>query len=148
MLACILCQIHTDEDSPYFCRTCKTVVCTLCIIEEHGEHDVAKIEVAYKQQQEVANDLKQIICDKAKHKRVVKADFEAVHSSIIRSCEQVCGLSSSKYLALFKKEFQKNVVVYDVIGLWCSNTACGSGMIQQMSLTFYFMSTDYKHTPH
>ena len=67
-------------------------MCTLCIIEDHGEHDVVITEVTYKQELEAASELKQSIHDKVTHQRVVKADLEAVHSSILKSCEQVCSL--------------------------------------------------------
>lgn len=92
ILTCIVYQIHKGEESRYFCRPCNAAVCTLCIIEDHGEHDVVITEVMYKQQMEAASELKQSIHDKATLQRVVKADLEAVHSSIHRSCEQVCSL--------------------------------------------------------
>ncbi|KAI0221556.1 hypothetical protein LSAT2_027126 [Lamellibrachia satsuma] len=86
-----MCKIHKYEDSGYFCQTCQTVACTMCIVEEHSDstqHDVAEVDVLYKQHMNAIRDLQETIVGKVKRQSSVKVVLEALQSRILESYHQ------------------------------------------------------------
>ena len=64
----------------------------MCIVEEHSDstqHDVAEVDVLYKQHMNAIRDLQETIVGKVKRQSSVKVVLEALQSRILESYHQV-----------------------------------------------------------
>jgi len=48
----LYCKKHTSERGNYFCLSCRTIVCTVCIVNEHADHKATEIATLLRQQQQ------------------------------------------------------------------------------------------------
>jgi B-box zinc finger len=55
------CKKHPAEQGKYYCRKCEHIVCTLCVVNDHGDHDVAEVTSVLRQQQTDVNNLRNVV---------------------------------------------------------------------------------------
>ena len=84
--------MRKENEHGYFCRTCQTVTCTLCVIEAHSEHSVEEADVLYNQNTEEIGDLQNTVEDMVKRQRDVKTKIETMHQQILQSYQQVSSI--------------------------------------------------------
>ena len=41
--AIMFCKQHSNENVKYYCQTCSTAVCTLCVLDKHSDHDTGEL---------------------------------------------------------------------------------------------------------
>ena len=72
----------------YFCRTCETVICTLCIINQHEGHNVMEIQNMFRRHQEDITNLQKTIEAKLKALRDKGLELERLRSLNLKSSMQ------------------------------------------------------------
>ena len=82
-------QVHKEKERSFFCQTCRQVVCTLCVIEEHSKHDLVEADVLYKKNVDEIRDLETAIDSKVKRQCDVKAKIETMRQQILQSYQKV-----------------------------------------------------------
>ena len=58
------CQKHSDEEVWYFCKTCNSLICSVCIIKDHKGHDVDRAADLIKEKENETKILCQRLNDK------------------------------------------------------------------------------------
>lgn len=58
------CQKHSDEEVWYFCKTCNSLICSVCIIKDHKGHDVDRVADLIKEKESETRKL----CQELKNK--------------------------------------------------------------------------------
>ena len=83
-----ICKVHSKEQGKYFCRTCETILCTICVMNDHEEHDVQEITDAFHQQQNDIRNLHNVVQTKMEDLRKQTGDLESLRQMNLNSCQQ------------------------------------------------------------
>ncbi|KAI0214432.1 hypothetical protein LSAT2_000473 [Lamellibrachia satsuma] len=67
------------------CKTCNSIVCTLCIIKDHSGHPITEVDELYVQQQQDMRNLQQIIDSKVERQEIKKAVLDSERTLILCS---------------------------------------------------------------
>jgi len=57
----LYCKKHQSERGNYFCLSCRTIVCTLCIVNEHADHQATEMAALLRQQQQDVENLTDVV---------------------------------------------------------------------------------------
>jgi len=57
----LYCKKHRSERGNYFCLSCRTIVCTVCIVNEHPDHQATEMATLLRQQQQDVQGLSDIV---------------------------------------------------------------------------------------
>lgn len=71
------------------CRTCDTVICTLCIMNEHCDHDASEIPVVVQQQQDEIKNLTDMVQVKSKELQTWASQLDPLRKAYLDSCQTV-----------------------------------------------------------
>lgn len=81
------CKIHPGEQGKYMCRTCDTVICTLCIMNDHSDHDASEITVVVKQQQDEIKSLTNMVQVKSGELQKWASELDPLRQAYLMSCQ-------------------------------------------------------------
>ena len=107
----LYCKKHPRERGDYFCLSCRTIVCTLCIVNEHADHQATETTALLRQQQHDVQSLSDVLQSRSETLRKRLARLEALRQvsyTLSQNCQSDntnynnhdCRLSS-KYCAKF-----------------------------------------------
>jgi DNA-binding beta-propeller fold protein YncE len=72
----LYCKKHPQEQGRYVCQTCHTIVCTVCIVNDHADHNVVEMNSVLQQQQRDVQSLQHVMQSKneALQKRLLELE--------------------------------------------------------------------------
>ena len=103
----IFCKVHKSETVKFFCRGCETVICTLCIMNQHEGHEVIELTAVYEKHQEDIRNMQQTIETKLTRLRDKGIELEKLRHLNLKSCQQAEILikdKSREAIELIKKQ--------------------------------------------
>ena len=74
----LYCKKHASERGNYFCLSCRTVVCTVCIVNEHADHQATEMTALLRQQQQDVQGLSDVLQARNEALRKRLAQLEAL----------------------------------------------------------------------
>jgi len=74
----LYCKQHASERGNYFCLSCRTIVCTVCIVNEHADHQATEMTALIRQQQLDVQDLRDVVQARSDTLRKRLAHLEAL----------------------------------------------------------------------
>ena len=77
----LYCKQHPTERGNYFCLSCRTIVCTLCIVNEHADHQAVEMTSLIRQQQQDVQALRDVVQARNETLRKRLAQLEALRQA-------------------------------------------------------------------
>lgn len=84
----IFCKMHKTEAVKFFCRGCETVICTLCIMNQHENHDIIQLSDVYQKHQEEIKSMQQTIEARMQRLKDKGAELDKLRILNLKSCQQ------------------------------------------------------------
>ena len=97
------CQKHTDEEVWNFCKTCNSLICSVCIIKDHKGHDVDRAADLIKEKENETRILCQGLKDKTSELKQCRVSFTSRRNELkkweekkIAEIKKLCSEAVSK----------------------------------------------------
>ena len=84
----LYCKQHPAERGSYFCLSCRSIVCTLCIVNEHADHRAAEMTELIRQQRVDVEGLRDVVQQRSDALRKRLAQLEAVRLVTALGCRR------------------------------------------------------------
>ena len=74
----LYCKKHPNERGNYFCLSCRTIVCTVCIVNDHADHQATEVTALLRQQRKDVQGLSDVVQARNETLRKRLAQLEAL----------------------------------------------------------------------
>ncbi len=98
----VYCKVHQSELAKFFCGNCETVICTLCIINQHEGHNITELTSVYKKHQDDIKNLQVNVESKLARLKAKGTEMEKLRHLNLKSCQQAEGAIKEKTLEMIE----------------------------------------------